>query len=150
MYRSVDAKQCLVDAYAVKLADEEIFSMEQVEAITAEHTEKLGHELELVDSGQSQTMSYNFSKFSFKFQFSVDHLGGYWKGFYHYYFCFYLFFLRFRQAPSAITKWDTGIDTELLKFVAAASVAVPNAFVRRDNPFKICKNLFGCRMFILI
>jgi hypothetical protein len=49
-------------------------------------------------------------------QISADHLGGYWKG--------------FEQAPRAITKWDTGVDVELLRFIGAASVKIPENFVK--------------------
>uniref|UniRef100_A0A914HJJ4 Transketolase-like pyrimidine-binding domain-containing protein n=1 Tax=Globodera rostochiensis TaxID=31243 RepID=A0A914HJJ4_GLORO len=100
MYRAVDSKRCLVDAYVDGLVEEGLSSADQFESIVSEYSETMRKELELVDSGKTPPVA--------------EHLDGFWKG--------------FRQAPSAITKWDTGTDIELLKFVGLASVAVPDGF----------------------
>lgn len=41
---------------------------------------------------------------------------GYWK--------------EFKQAPEAVTKWNTGLETDLLKFIGAKSVEIPKDFVK--------------------
>ncbi|CAB0013970.1 unnamed protein product [Nesidiocoris tenuis] len=42
----------------------------------------------------------------------------------------------YSAAPSAITTWDTGVDSELLKLVGAASVRAPNGFSLHPNVLK--------------
>ena len=41
------------------------------------------------------------------------------------------------QAPASITQWDTGMPVEVLKFVGAKSVTIPEDFVSiRSHYFK--------------
>jgi hypothetical protein len=46
---------------------------------------------------------------------SADHLERFWSG--------------FTQAPAAITKYDTGLPLDLLKFIGGASVKTKDGFV---------------------
>ncbi|KAL3083084.1 hypothetical protein niasHS_010886 [Heterodera schachtii] len=100
MYHSVDAKRCLVDSFVDRLVHKGLFSTDQSESIFSGHSEMLSEQLELVDSGRTPPI--------------VEHLGGLWKG-----FC---------QAPAAVTKWDTGMDMDLLRQIGVSSVAIPEGF----------------------
>lgn len=38
---------------------------------------------------------------------------------------------QLKQADSAVTTWDTGVDTSLLKFIASKSVQSPEELVNK-------------------
>lgn len=38
----------------------------------------------------------------------------------------------YRQAPGEITVWDTGVNTDILKYIGAQSVKLPEDFVSLD------------------
>ena len=100
MYKAIGAQKSVVDAYAEELAQQGLFSSQEREKFTKEYHEELEKLLKEVDLNQTSPRA--------------DHLQGYWKG--------------FKQAPEAVTKWDTGVETDLLKFVGAKSVEIPENF----------------------
>ncbi|KAI1719617.1 transketolase, pyrimidine binding domain-containing protein [Ditylenchus destructor] len=100
MYKTIKQQKCVVDSFVERMSDDGHFSKEQSAKVSVDFTTELERDLKAVDSGEVPPR--------------VDHLEGYWKG--------------FSQAPSAVTKWQTGLDTDLLRYIGAKSVQIPENF----------------------
>ncbi|KAK0410283.1 hypothetical protein QR680_005042 [Steinernema hermaphroditum] len=98
MYQEIDAHESVPDRYTKKLIEEGVFSEEERKKIVDEHTESLMKDFRAVESSGPRAV----------------HLEGNWKG--------------FQQAPKAFVKWETGVDTEFLRYIGAASVQTPETF----------------------
>lgn len=98
MYKEIDTRPSIPDKYAAQLINEGILSEEEKKQIIEEHTENLLKEFRAIEQSTPQ----------------AKHLEGNWQG--------------FQQAPKAYTKWDTGVDADLLRYVGEASVKAPSGF----------------------
>lgn len=95
MYDVIHSRSSVPDEYAKKLQEEGSLQEGEKERIVAEHMGQLNEEHKKLGTSVPP-----FSRF-----------GGRWSG--------------LSQAPSAVTTWDTGVPTELLKYLGARSVQVP-------------------------
>lgn len=95
MYDVIHSRSSVPDEYAKKLREEGSLQEGEKERIVAEHMGQLNEEHKKLGTSVPP-----FSRF-----------GGRWSG--------------LSQAPSAVTTWDTGVPTELLKYLGARSVQVP-------------------------
>lgn len=98
MYRVIESRESVPRQYADELIDQGLLSEDDIKNEKETHTAKLMESFRAVDSTPPV----------------AKHLDGYWKG--------------FVQAPPEVQKWDTGCDVDLLKYVGAASVTVPEGF----------------------
>lgn len=95
MYDMIHARDSVPNDYAKQLQDEGSLDAAERQKIVADHMEFLGEQFKLIESHTPP-----FSRFQ-----------GRWSG--------------ISQAPSAITYWDTGVDSNVLKYVGGKSVQVP-------------------------
>uniref|UniRef100_A0A915M3X3 SAM domain-containing protein n=1 Tax=Meloidogyne javanica TaxID=6303 RepID=A0A915M3X3_MELJA len=102
MYKAIDKQKCLVDCFKEELINDGIFTEEKANFVVKEYLNELNEILLNVNNGKIPPI--------------IDHLRGNWKG--------------FKQAPKCVTKWNTGLNKELLKLIGVASVNVPNDFVK--------------------
>ncbi|KAF7637353.1 Transket_pyr domain-containing protein, partial [Meloidogyne graminicola] len=101
MYKIIDKQKCLVNSFNEKLENEGIFNKEKSDHFVKEYLNKLNKILINVDEG--------------KIPPNINHLRINWK--------------EFKQASNnCITKWNTGLNKELLKLIGIASVNVPKYF----------------------
>uniref|UniRef100_A0A914LX89 Transketolase-like pyrimidine-binding domain-containing protein n=1 Tax=Meloidogyne incognita TaxID=6306 RepID=A0A914LX89_MELIC len=100
MYKAIDKQKCLVDCFKEELINDGIFTEERANFVVKEYLNELNEILLNVNNGKIPPI--------------IDHLRGNWKG--------------FKQAPKCVTKWNTGLNKELLKLIGVASVNVPNDF----------------------
>ena len=110
MYKIIDNRESVPDKYCSQLIQQGEFSEEERKKIVEEHTAELMTAFREVDKTGPRAI----------------HLEGNWKG--------------FKQAPKEFTKWDTGVDLDLLRYVGAKSVEVPESFVSfcLSNSFILC------------
>lgn len=78
-----------------------VLSLEQANTIVERHTAKLAEALQRVDDYVPQPSYFT----------------GRWS--------------QLKQADSAVTTWDTGMDTSLLQFIANKSVQCPDELVNK-------------------
>lgn len=95
MYDMIHARDSVPNDYAKQLQNEGSLDDAERQKIVADHMAFLGEQFKLIES-----YTPPFSRFQ-----------GRWSG--------------ISQAPSAITYWDTGVDSNVLKYVGAKSVQVP-------------------------
>uniref|UniRef100_A0A131YWL7 Putative 2-oxoglutarate dehydrogenase E1 component DHKTD1 n=1 Tax=Rhipicephalus appendiculatus TaxID=34631 RepID=A0A131YWL7_RHIAP len=95
MYDLIHARDSVPNDYAKQLENEGSLDAAERQKIVDEHMAFLSEQFKLIES-----YTPPFSRFQ-----------GRWSG--------------ISQAPSAITYWDTGVDSNLLKYVGAKSVHVP-------------------------
>ncbi|CAJ0592057.1 unnamed protein product [Cylicocyclus nassatus] len=98
MYRIIECRESVPRHYVNDLINEGLMKEDDVEAIKEQHSAKMTESFRAIDSTPPV----------------AKHLEGNWKG--------------FVQAPAEVQKWDTGCDVNLLKYVGAASVKVPEGF----------------------
>ncbi|KAL6740878.1 hypothetical protein Aduo_014186 [Ancylostoma duodenale] len=98
MYRIIGNRESVPRQYVDELIDEGLMTEDDVKA------EKESHSAKMIESFRAIDATPPVAK----------HLEGNWKG--------------FIQAPAEVQKWDTGCDINLLKYVGAASVKVPEGF----------------------
>ncbi|XP_033106615.1 probable 2-oxoglutarate dehydrogenase E1 component DHKTD1, mitochondrial [Anneissia japonica] len=113
MYSVIDTKPSVPDAYVDKLSEEGIIDKKDIAKEVSLYQDTLNNSLKEAETYQPK-------------QF---HLQAHWKG--------------FVDAPSHITTWDTGVDPELLRFIAAKSVEVPENFKVHST---LLKSHIGARM----
>ncbi|KYQ91728.1 oxoglutarate dehydrogenase (succinyl-transferring) [Tieghemostelium lacteum] len=102
MYSNIRKRQSIPQQYASQLANEGLFSSEQLQAFTAEEQQKLEQQL-----SQSLPETFKFSP--------MDHLEGKWKG--------------IVQSHTIASKQpDTGYNVEELKKISVESTIVPESF----------------------
>uniref|UniRef100_F1KTQ9 2-oxoglutarate dehydrogenase E1 component n=1 Tax=Ascaris suum TaxID=6253 RepID=F1KTQ9_ASCSU len=107
MYKEVDARKSIPDLYADELMDDNVMREEEKKTIIDAHTEYLNAQLRVVD--QSSPVA--------------NHLKGNWSG--------------MIQAPHSVETWDTGVDIDLLRFIGAKSVAIPDGFAVNEHLQKV-------------
>lgn len=90
------------DCYLGKLTDAKVLSSEEATAIVERHTAKLAEALQQVDNYVPQATYFT----------------GRWS--------------KLKQPESAVTIWDTGVDTSLLQFVSDRSVRYPDKLVKTN------------------
>ncbi|CAD5231452.1 unnamed protein product [Bursaphelenchus xylophilus] len=100
LYKKVDAMEDIPDVYASKLVEDGVVDAGFGEKVKRDYQSYLNDSLTRVDSGRSEP--------------KADHLQGYWAG--------------YQQAPKAVTVYSTGLNTDLLRYVGARSVNVPDGF----------------------
>lgn len=98
MYQVIRSRHSVPDGYAQKLMDEGVWTVEDMKKILDEHSSLLNENLKQVDS----------------YKPVAKHLKRQWTG--------------LVQPSSSVTTWDTGVPMDLLKFVGAKSVQVPDDF----------------------
>ncbi|XGW03964.1 hypothetical protein V3C99_015252 [Haemonchus contortus] len=98
MYRVIESRESVPRQYADELIHQGLLTEDEVKREKDAHTAKLMESFKATDSAPPVAKL----------------LEGNWKG--------------FVQAPPYIQKWDTGCDTNLLKYIGAASVKVPEGF----------------------
>ncbi|CAJ0581966.1 unnamed protein product, partial [Mesorhabditis spiculigera] len=98
IYKQVQSRESVPRMYADELISEGLTTEEEIKKLKDEHTAKLMDVFKSVDKSEP----------------SVKHLQGLWSG--------------FKQAPPSVERWDTGVDSDLLRFVGAASVKTPDGF----------------------
>ncbi|XP_012280360.1 probable 2-oxoglutarate dehydrogenase E1 component DHKTD1 homolog, mitochondrial [Orussus abietinus] len=96
IYKIIHNRPSVPDSYLSKLIKEKVLSEAEGLSMTEEHTAKLFKALKEID---------NYTP-------KATYLSGKWLG--------------IKQAESSITTWDTGVDLQLLKFVATKSVSFPD------------------------
>ncbi|VDM76255.1 unnamed protein product [Strongylus vulgaris] len=99
MYRIIECRESVPRQYADELISEGLMKEDDVKAIKEEHSAKMMESFRAIDSTPPV----------------AKHLESNWKG--------------FIQAPPEIQTWDTGCDVNLLKYIGAASVKVPEGFL---------------------
>ncbi|PAV69017.1 hypothetical protein WR25_13925 isoform B [Diploscapter pachys] len=98
LYKVINSRESVPREYADELIGDELITEEEVKKLKDDHTGKLLEAYRAVDGTPPK----------------VNHLNGYWKG--------------IVQAPSEVQTWDTGVDLELLRYVGAQTVKVPEKF----------------------
>lgn len=107
MYKEVEARESVPRLFLDRLVEEGFTTEEAVKEQLQKHTEQLNNELKKVDSTVPIDISHR----------------GRWEG--------------FKQAPKAIESWDTGVATDLLRFIGAGSVKVPEDFDTHKHLYKM-------------
>ncbi|RCN50690.1 putative oxoglutarate dehydrogenase, E1 component [Ancylostoma caninum] len=98
MYRIIENRESVPRQYADELIHEGLMTEDDVKAEKEAHSAKMMESFRAIDTTPPV----------------AKHLEGNWKG--------------FIQAPAEVQEWDTGCDINLLKYVGAASVKVPEGF----------------------
>lgn len=98
MYRVIRDRQSIPDIYAKKLADEGVIEEKDLQSFVSQWNAYLSEQMAKADNHVPE----------------AKHLEQQWSG--------------LVQAPNQITHWDTGVPTDLLKFVGSKSVAVPESW----------------------
>lgn len=88
MYKRIREKKCMVEMFADVLDEEDVYPAKESIKYSESYKNQLEKELDAVDSDQIPPIA--------------EHLRGQWSG--------------FVQTPPVITKWDTGVSMELLRF----------------------------------
>ncbi|CAI5453123.1 unnamed protein product [Caenorhabditis angaria] len=107
MYKEVNKRESVPSQFLDRLLIDGLVTEEGIEAELVKHTEELNAALKAVDSTQP---------------IDVSHRGN-WNG--------------FIQAPRNIETWDTGVNTDLLRFIGAASVKTPENFDTHKHLYKM-------------
>nr|XP_003706992.1 PREDICTED: probable 2-oxoglutarate dehydrogenase E1 component DHKTD1 homolog, mitochondrial isoform X1 [Megachile rotundata] len=94
IYKIIHNRPTIPDQYAKKLAETNVLSAEKAKSIVENYSARLDQALKEVDTYIPQPV----------------HFTGLWSG--------------MRQADASITEWDTGVDLNLLNFIAKKSVHV--------------------------
>ncbi|XP_037082513.1 LOW QUALITY PROTEIN: probable 2-oxoglutarate dehydrogenase E1 component DHKTD1, mitochondrial [Pollicipes pollicipes] len=98
MYRNIHTRVSVPDRYVDSLMEDGLMTLKDVEDIQTKRYNWLNEELAEVDTHVPK----------------ANHLEGLWSG--------------LRQAPAALTSWDTGVDVQLLKYIGGRSVEWPTTF----------------------
>ncbi|CAB3396919.1 unnamed protein product [Caenorhabditis bovis] len=107
MYKEIEARTSVPQNYLDHLVSQGILNEDEVKKELVQHTESLNNALKQVDSTAPVDVSHR----------------GNWEG--------------FKQAPKCIETWDTGVDIDLLRFIGAASVKVPEDFDTHKHLYKM-------------
>ncbi|XP_046685688.1 probable 2-oxoglutarate dehydrogenase E1 component DHKTD1 homolog, mitochondrial isoform X1 [Homalodisca vitripennis] len=99
LYEVIHKRSTIPDKTAAQLKEAGVLSDQEVEEALASYTEWLNQCLQKADSYTPEE----------------SYFGVHWRG--------------FSQAPAAITTWDTGCDTNLLRYIAIKSVSYPEHFI---------------------
>lgn len=110
MYDAIHARDSVPNDYAKQLQDEGSLDASERQKIVADHMAFLGEHFKMIES-----YTPTFPRFQ-----------GRWSG--------------MTQAPSAITYWDTGVESNLLKYVGARSVQVPREATVHPHLVKVLIN----------
>ncbi|KHJ92548.1 dehydrogenase E1 component [Oesophagostomum dentatum] len=110
MYKIIECRESVPRQYADELIDQGLMTEDDIKKVKEEHSAKLMESFRAIDSTPPVQVFWS----TLSFRFCANHLEGNWKG--------------FIQAPAETQKWDTGCDVNLLKYVGAASVKVPEGF----------------------
>ncbi|XP_065339741.1 probable 2-oxoglutarate dehydrogenase E1 component DHKTD1 homolog, mitochondrial [Cloeon dipterum] len=97
-YKIIDKQRSVPDLYVEKLEESGLFSAEEASGVSKKYYDWLNNQLKLADNYEPQ----------------ASFLTGPWS-----HVC---------QADAAVTTWDTGVSTNLLKFVGHKSVSFPQDF----------------------
>ncbi|XP_012538117.1 probable 2-oxoglutarate dehydrogenase E1 component DHKTD1 homolog, mitochondrial isoform X3 [Monomorium pharaonis] len=100
MYKIIRNRASIPDRYTKKLIDANIFTQESVKNIVEGHTAWLNKTLKESSMDISEQ--------------SITYFAGRWS--------------KMKQAEDNITRWDTGVEPDLLRFVGEKSVQVPPNF----------------------
>uniref|UniRef100_A0AC34GWS8 Transketolase-like pyrimidine-binding domain-containing protein n=1 Tax=Panagrolaimus sp. ES5 TaxID=591445 RepID=A0AC34GWS8_9BILA len=95
MYQKIEARESVPNLYVKQLIQHGDFSEDERENLIDDHTNALMKEFKEMDKAKPRAV----------------HLLGNWKG--------------MKQAPQQFTKWDTGVDINVLKYIGAKSVEYP-------------------------
>ncbi|XP_047517650.1 probable 2-oxoglutarate dehydrogenase E1 component DHKTD1 homolog, mitochondrial isoform X1 [Pieris napi] len=98
IYKLIHSRKSIPDVYTDKLISEGVVSEEEVKVINSDYHKFLQSQYEIAHSYQPEVTYYQEQ----------------WSG--------------MGAAPKAVEVWDTGVNTELLKTVAKASVSLPSEF----------------------
>ncbi|CAJ0937685.1 unnamed protein product, partial [Mesorhabditis belari] len=98
IYKAVHARESVPRMYADELISEGLITEDEIKRQKEEHTANLMEVFKAVDKSEPK----------------ANHLTGLWAG--------------YKQAPSAVEIWDTGVDVDTLRFVGAGSVKTPETF----------------------
>lgn len=98
MYNTIRARPSIPDAYAHKLVEEGVSSMDELKEASVQWNAHLSEQFKLIDTHTPK----------------AEHLEKQWSG--------------IVQATQQISTWDTGVDIDLLKSVGAQSVTLPTDF----------------------
>ncbi|XP_060070880.1 2-oxoadipate dehydrogenase complex component E1-like [Ylistrum balloti] len=96
MYRTINSRTSIPDMYANKLVDEGVCGRDVLDKAIQEWSETLAKDMSAVDTHIPQQR----------------HLQQQWSG--------------LVQASDSVTTWDTGVASDILKFVGAKSVDIPS------------------------
>ncbi|MFH4974609.1 hypothetical protein AB6A40_001318 [Gnathostoma spinigerum] len=107
MYKVIDARKSVPDKYVDQLIEDGIMSQKDKEEIIAEHTSRLMADFRAIDSTPPNTPFCEKS----------------WYG--------------MIQAPHSVETWDTGFDVDLLRFIGAKSVSLPEGFAIHPHLKKV-------------
>ena len=113
MYRAVEARQSVPAKYTQSLVEQGIVTAEEVKEEKEKHTKELMEAFKAVDQSKPRYRTPILSLITVSL-FSANHLRGLWTG--------------YQQAPPESCRYDTGVKTDLLQFVGAASVNYPDDF----------------------
>nr|XP_022908327.1 probable 2-oxoglutarate dehydrogenase E1 component DHKTD1 homolog, mitochondrial [Onthophagus taurus] len=106
IYKIIRAQKTVPDRYAEKLVQENVWTKDNWDKVVSEHRDFLNEELKKVD------------------QFEPDEP------------CFQRQWQGYDQAQNSITKWNTGVHPEILKYVGVKSVTYPKDFNIHPNLLK--------------
>ncbi|XP_008214961.1 probable 2-oxoglutarate dehydrogenase E1 component DHKTD1 homolog, mitochondrial isoform X1 [Nasonia vitripennis] len=101
-YKIIHNRRSIPDRYLDELINAKVLSQEQANMIVEQFTEKLAEALRRVDDYVPQATYFT----------------GRWS--------------QLKQADSAVTTWDTGVDTNLLQLIANKSVQSPEELVNKN------------------
>lgn len=107
MYEYIHCHQSVPDNYSKKLMDEGIWTIETANDIVNNYLQYLNNEFKHIDSYQPQP----------------NHLQKKWA--------------NYIQVGNSISKWDTGISLDILKFVGIKSVHIPENFTIHNHLHKV-------------
>ncbi|XP_049814379.1 probable 2-oxoglutarate dehydrogenase E1 component DHKTD1 homolog, mitochondrial [Schistocerca nitens] len=98
VYNIINSRRSVPDLYAESLANEGILSTEEAKETTGKHTEWLNNILKTTDMYKPEAVYFK----------------NLWS--------------KIKQAPAAVTTWDTGVDEQLLHYIGIKSVTYPDNF----------------------
>jgi len=98
LYSVIHARRSVPDQYSDQLVDEGLMSKEEMLQVVAKHNEKLNEHFAMIDS----------------FVPVRTNLKGAWS--------------KLSEPSGNLTDWDTGLDSQLLKYIGKQSVNIPSDF----------------------
>ncbi|XP_059087198.1 2-oxoadipate dehydrogenase complex component E1-like [Tigriopus californicus] len=98
LYKTIHATKTIPDQYADQLVAAGVMSKDEVSQSLAEHNALCTEHYQMIDSYEAK----------------METLKGDWSA--------------MEQPPSAVTQWDTGLPLDVLKYIGAQSIKVPEEF----------------------
>eukprot|EP00095_Tigriopus_kingsejongensis_P000620 maker-scaffold275_size226830-snap-gene-0.25 protein:Tk00620 transcript:maker-scaffold275_size226830-snap-gene-0.25-mRNA-1 annotation:"2-oxoglutarate dehydrogenase e1 component dhktd1-like mitochondrial" len=107
LYKTIHQTETIPNLYAEQLIEEDTITNEEVSKTINDHTSLCTDHYQMIDSYDPK----------------AENLRGAWS--------------KMEQPPSAVTQWDTGLPLNVLKYIGAQSVNIPDTFNLHSHLKKI-------------